>query len=202
MAVPERAGPRRHSVGRGVIAVEFRRAHEEPHRFQEAVSIVQMKTGHSAQEVVVSVEALGRLPSRTLDLRTLEPWLNGPHHPCGYLILQLKYVLKGTIEAVRPNVSAGCRIDELPGESHAISCLAHPPLEHVTHPEFARDLFHVDGPALVSEAGVPRDDKQRRKGDRRRDVFSGHARGELFLFRVRAVVLKGETGDGWPVRKR
>src|SRR5262245_11347105 len=163
MAVPERTGPRRHSVGRGVIAVEVRRACEEPHRFQEAVSIVLMKTGHSAQEVVVSVEALGRLPSRTLNLGALELRLNGPHHPCGYLILQLKYVLQGTIEAVRPNVAAGCRIDELPGEPHAISCLAHAPLEHVTHSEFARDLFHVDGPALVSEAGVPRDDKQRGK---------------------------------------
>src|SRR5262249_44759254 len=102
MAVPERAGPRRHSVGRGVIAVEFRRAHEEPHRFQEAVSIVQMKTGHSAQEVVLSVEALGRLPSRTLDLRPLEPWLNGPHHPCGYLILQLKYVLQDSRRQAPP----------------------------------------------------------------------------------------------------
>src|SRR5262250_56425 len=88
---------------------------------------------------------------------------NGPHHPCGHLVLQVKYVLQGTIEAVRPNVAAGCRIDELPGESHAISCLAHAPLARVTHPEFARGLFYVDGPALVSEAGVPRDDKQRRK---------------------------------------
>src|SRR5262249_1470632 len=112
-------------------------------------------------EIVVSVEALGRLPSRTLDLRALEPWLNGPHHPCGYLILELKYVLQGTIEAVRPNVSAGCRIDELSGEPHAISCLAHAPLEDVTHPEFGRELFHIDGPALVSEAGISRDDKQR-----------------------------------------
>src|SRR5215471_5579448 len=159
MALAERAGPRRHPVGRSVIGVEFSCAHEEPGRFQEAVSIEQGKTGHSAQEVVVSVEALGRLPSRALDLRALEPWLNGPHRPCGHLILQVKYVLQGTIEAVRPNVAAGCSIDELPGESHAISCLAYAPLEHVTHPKFARDLFHVDGPALVSEAGVPRDDK-------------------------------------------
>src|SRR6476660_4169436 len=202
MAVPKRAGPRRHSVGRGVIGVEFRRAHEEPRRFQEAVSIEQMNTGHSAQEVVVSVEALGRLPSRTLDLRALEPWLNGTHHPCGHLILQLKYVLQGTIEAVRPNVSAGCRIAELPGESHAISCLAHAPLEHVTYPEFARDLFPVDGPALVSEAGVPPDDKQRRKARQRRDDFIGHAIGEVLLFWVRADVLKRQNGDGWPVRKR
>src|SRR6516165_7808740 len=110
MAVPERAGPRRHSVGRGVIGVEFRRAHEEPHRLQEAVSIVSMKTGHSAQEVVVSVEALSRLASRTLDLRAWEPWLNGPHRPCGHLILQVKYILQGTIEAVRPNMAAACRI--------------------------------------------------------------------------------------------
>src|SRR6267154_5288137 len=116
MAVPERAGPRRHPVGRGVIGVEFRRAREEPRRFQEAVSIEQMKTGHSAQEVVVGVEALGRLPSRTLDLRALEPWLNGTHRPCRHLILQVKYVLQATIEAVRPNVSAGYRVDEPSGE--------------------------------------------------------------------------------------
>src|SRR5262249_55228924 len=161
-----------------------------------------MKTGHSAQEVVISVEALGRLPSRTLDLRALEPWLNGPHRPCGHLILQVKYVLQSTIEAVRPNVAAGGRIDELPGESHAISCLAHAPLEHVTHPEFASDLLHVDGPALVSEAGVPRDDKQRPKARQRRDDFIGHAIGEVLLFWVGADVLKRQNGDGWPVRKR
>src|SRR5262249_44474592 len=159
IAVPERAGPRRHPVGRGIIGVEFRRAREQPQRFQEAVFIEQMKTGHAAQEVVVSVEALGWFPSRTLDLRALQPWLNGPHRFCGHLILQVEYVLQGTIKAVRPNVSAGGRVDELPSEPHAISCLAHAPLEHVTHAEFARDLFYVDGPALVSEAGVPRDDK-------------------------------------------
>src|SRR4029077_5656112 len=161
-----------------------------------------MKTGHSAQEVVVSVKALGRLPSRTLDLGALEPRLNGSHHPCGHLILQVKYVLQGTIEPVRPNVSAGCRVDELPGESHAISCLAHARLEHVTHPEFARDLFHVDGTALVSEAGVPGDDKQRRKARQGRDDLFGHAIGEVLLFRVRADVLKRQNGDGWSVRKR
>src|SRR5215813_1254912 len=161
-----------------------------------------MKTGHSAQEVVVSVEALGRFPSRTLDLRALEPWLNGPHRPCRHLILQVKYVLQGAIEAVRPNVSASCRIDELPGESHTISCLAHTPLEHVTNAEFARDLFDVDGAALVGEAGVSRDDKQRRKTRQRRDDFIGHAIGEILLFWVRADILKRQNGDGWPVWKR
>src|SRR5262249_48162767 len=109
IALDERAAPRRHPVGRSVIGVKFGRALVEPSCVQEAVPVEQMKAGHPAQEVVVSIEALGRLPSRALDLRALEPWLNGADRARGHLILQVKYVLKGTIEALCPDVAAGCR---------------------------------------------------------------------------------------------
>src|SRR5262249_49485849 len=128
-----------------------------------------------------SVEAFGRLSSRPLDLHALERWLDRPDDARCHPILQLEYVLQGTIEAIRPDVAPGIRIDELPGEAHPTSCLAHAPLEHIAHPELTTDLLHVNGTTLVREAGVARDDEQRPEARQRRDDFLDHAIGEVFL---------------------
>src|SRR5262249_25359748 len=132
----------------------------EPSCFHEAVPREEMEAGHPAQEVVVSVEAVGRLSPGALDLRALEPWLDRPNDTCGHAILQLKHVFESAVEAIRPDVTARHRIDELPGDAHARPRLAHAAFKHVAHPKLARHLLHVHGAALVSEAGIAGDDEQ------------------------------------------
>src|SRR5262249_23958918 len=132
----------------------------ERSRFQEAVPRQEMEAGHSAQEVIVGVQAFGRLSSRALDLRPLEPWLDGPNDAGGHPVLHVEHVFQSAVEAIRPNVTARRRIDELPGDAHAGSRLAHATFKHVADPKLAPNLLHVDGLALVREGRVPRDYEQ------------------------------------------
>src|SRR5262249_10668533 len=126
---PAQNAPGRHPIGRGIVRIEFYRALVEPPRVQEAVPREEMEAGHSAQEVVVTAPALGRLSPGALDLRPLEPWLDGTNDACGHAILQVKDVFEGAVEPIRPDVAAGRRIDELPGDAHARSGLAHAAFE-------------------------------------------------------------------------
>src|SRR5262249_7447979 len=116
--------------------------------------------GHPAQEVVVGVQALRRLSPNALDLRPLEPWLDGPNDACRHPILQLKHVFEGAVETIGPNMTARRRIDELPGDAHAGSRLAHAAFEHIAHAQLASNLLHIDRLALVGERRVTGDYEQ------------------------------------------
>src|SRR6266700_1012140 len=111
-----------------------------------------MNCRHAAQEIVVGIKALSWLALGPLDLSLLQLGCNCAHHARGYLVLQIENILKFPIEAVRPEMRARQGIDELSGDAHPISRLAHTALEQVPHPPFASDLLHVDGPALIGEA--------------------------------------------------
>jgi len=43
-----------------------------------------------------------------------------------------------------PDVSAGCRVDQLPGDAHAVAGFAHAAFKHVAHAELLRHLLHAD----------------------------------------------------------
>jgi hypothetical protein len=47
---------------------------------------------------------------------------------------------------------AGGGVDQLPGYPHATARLSHRAFKDVTDAQFAPDLLHVDGSALVGEA--------------------------------------------------
>src|SRR5580704_7933148 len=84
--------PCRHPVGRAIVRIEFSCALEEPPRFDKAVPREE-EAGHPAQEIIVSIQALRRLPPRTLDLCALEPRLDGPDDICRHAVLQIEHVL-------------------------------------------------------------------------------------------------------------
>jgi len=68
---------------------------------------------------------------------------------------------------------------------------AHAAFEHVAHAQFARDLLHVHGLALVGEGGVAGDDEEpRQPRDRCRDLLD-HAVDEILLLGIAGQVLKG-----------
>src|SRR5260370_842049 len=81
---------------------------------------VFMKARHSAQIVVIGVEALSRFALGALDLGLLQLRRDSTHDARGHLILQLEDVVERPVEAVRPEMRPGSGIDELPGDTHMV----------------------------------------------------------------------------------
>ena len=98
------------------------------------------------------------------------------------------------VEPISPDMRAGLRLDELRGDAHAVARLAHAALQHIAHAEFAPDLLHVDGAALVGEAGIARDDEEPADARQRRGDLLDHAVGKIVLVGIAAQV--GERQDG------
>ncbi len=105
-----------------------------------------MKTRHAAQEVVVGVEALGRLALCAFDFRALKLVRDRADDALGDPILKLEDVVERTLVALGPEMAAGRCIDELSGDAHAVRRLAHAAFEHIAHAQVAADLRHVDWP--------------------------------------------------------
>src|SRR4029077_1394130 len=114
VSLAEVNAPYRHPVGRGIVGIELCCALEVSPGFQKAV-FREEEAGHPSQEIIVSIQALGRLSPRALNLCPLEPWLDGPNDACRHPVLQVEYVLERAVEATRPDMAPGRRIDELPG---------------------------------------------------------------------------------------
>jgi hypothetical protein len=104
------------------------------------------------------------------------------------------------IVALRPQVIAGLRLDELRGDPNAVASLAHAAFENVANPQLASDLAYIDVSALVGEARVACDHEQPSQPRQAGDDVLGDAIGEVFLLGVAAHVGKGEDGDGRFVR--
>ena len=93
-------------------------------------------------------------------------------------------------------------IDELPGDAHSVPGLAHAAFEHIAHAQFAPDLLHIDGPALVGEARIARDHEQPAHARQGGDDLLDHAVGEIFLLGIAAHVLERQDGNRGLVGKR
>jgi hypothetical protein len=143
----------------------------------------------------IGVETVGRLAFGTLDLGFFHRWRDRPDNALSHLVLQIEDVAETTIKPFRPKMCPGGGIDELSRDAHPIGRFANAALQHVTHPELAPDLLHVDGAALVCEARVAGDDEQRLEMRQRRDDVIYHPVREIFLFRIGAQVGEGENGD-------
>ena len=63
-------------------------------------------------------------------------------------------------ESVGPEMRAVCRVDQLRGNAHALSGLAHRVFNDVADAHFTSDLLHVDGLAFVGEARIAGDDQK------------------------------------------
>ena len=92
-------------------------------------------------------------------------------------------------------MSAGCRVDQLPGDAHPVAGLAHAAFEHVAHAELLRHLLHGDRLALVGEGRVARDDEEpRQPRDCGRDLLD-HAIDEILLLGIAGQVLKRQDHE-------
>src|SRR5215471_7503898 len=123
-------------------------------------------------------------------------------HSLRDIVLHREDVGEIAVIAFSPDVLAGLRLDELPSDTDAIACFTQAAFEDVAHPELAPDLLHVDRTALVGEAGVSRDDKQRGIARERSDNVFSDAVGEELLVGVGAHIDERQHRDRRFVRRR
>ena len=192
---------RRHAPGRGEVRIELDRPPEQAQRLDVRLALPFVNLGHSAEEVVVGVEARGRLAPGPLDLGPLELRGDGADHAGGQLVLELEDVLDPPLEAVRPEMRARGGVDQVRRYPHPVRRLAHAAFQDVAHAELAPDLLHVHGAALVGEARVAGDHEQPAHPRQRGDDLLDHPVGEVLVFRVAAEVLKRQRGDRGAIGK-
>jgi hypothetical protein len=71
-----------------------------------------------------------------------------------------KNVGEVAVVTLGPDMLAGLRLDQLCSDAESVAGLAQAAFEHVTHAQFAPDLFHIDRAARGSEGRVGGDHKQ------------------------------------------
>src|SRR5258706_918618 len=96
-------------------------------------------------------------------------------------------------------MAAGRDVIELNRDAHALAGLAYAAFDDIADAEFLADLLQVDGPALVGERRVARDDEEPAQLRERRDEVLAEAVGKIFLLCIAAHVDEGEHGDHRPV---
>ena len=72
---------------------------------------------------IVSVQTLRWFTLRSFDLGCPEPWLYGADHARGDFVLERKDVREVAVVTLGPDVSAACRVDELPRYSDPMPAL-------------------------------------------------------------------------------
>jgi hypothetical protein len=88
----------------------------------------------------------------------------------------------------RPSAIAGLRVDELDVHTHPIAAALNASFQHIAHVQFAADLPHIEGLALVGEGGVARDHKGTRNAREIGGQALGHAIDEVVLLGITAQV--------------
>jgi hypothetical protein len=116
-----------------------------------------VKAGNAPQVVIVGVEALRRLAFGTGYLGLLHLGSDHAYHARSHLVLQIKNVLKRSLEAICPKMRSGGGIDQLAGDAHPTAPFAHRPFEHILDVQLAANLLHIDRMALIGEARIARD---------------------------------------------
>src|SRR6516225_1506439 len=97
---------------------------------------------------------------------------------------------------VGPEMHTALGLDQLRRDPEPTRALPHRTFKHVSHAQFAPDLFHIDGLALVSETRIACDDEQPADAGEGGDDLLDHAVREIFLVGIAAQVRKWHYGNG------
>src|SRR5215813_9732809 len=103
--------PHCHAIGRGEFGIELDGLVEKSQCLAVGLFGPPMKACHPAQKTVVGAEVFGWLALGALDLSLLQSRRDRVECACRHLILQIKDVLKPTIEAVGPQMRSRGRIN-------------------------------------------------------------------------------------------
>src|ERR1700722_17143018 len=91
---------------------------------------------------------------------------------------------------------AGTGLDELAGNADLAARLSDTAFQHVADTQLSSNLLDVDSLALVGEARIARDDKQRFEARERSDDVLDHPVREVFLLGIARHVLEWQHRDG------
>jgi hypothetical protein len=119
--------------------------------------------------------------------------LDGGDDPLGDVVLDREDVAQLAVVAFGPDMLAGLRVDELARDPEPLPGRPDAALEHVAHPEIARDLADIHGPALVDEGRVARDHEEPAQPRERGDDVLAQSVGEEILRGIAAEI--GERQD-------
>src|SRR5215468_10913508 len=111
----------------------------------------------------VSAEIAGARSAGLQSLGTLDLWCDRDDDGSCYLLLYCKDVLQHAVVALRPDVIASQRVDQLAGHTYPIGRFTHAAFQHVADAKFLADLLDDGRLAFVGERRVPGDYEERVK---------------------------------------
>ena len=113
-----------------------------------------------------------------------------PNNVAGNLLLDREDVLHGPVEGFRPEIDAGCDIDQLRAHAQTRAGDAHTSRKHVGHLQLPAHLLHVLLDTAQPRRGVPGDYAHSPEPGERVDQLLGQAVAEVVVLRAGAEVGK------------
>src|SRR3981189_2205336 len=104
-------------------------------------------------------------------------------------VLKVESAFLWAIEAPSPKMRAGSCIDQLGGDAHALTRIAHRAFEHVVNAELPPDLLHVGRLGFGCKTRLTGDDKEPADPRQRGGNLLHHPVREILLLRVATDVL-------------
>ena len=142
--------------------------------------------GKAAQQVVVGREIFRMLARGDLRTRVFHLSVQRRDDRADDLVLHGENIVERAIVALRPEVIAGCRVDELGRDPDARAGPPHAAFEDIADTELPTDTPHVAAAVAKLERRVARDDRYLPKARQFRDDVLGDAVREILLLRVAA----------------
>ncbi len=130
---------------------------------------------------IPGIHVVGRLEAGAILLGAAKLGLDGADHGLGDLVLDREYVPELPVIAFRPQVVAGCAVDQLGGYAHPLSNLAHAAFEDVVNAKLLGDAAYVGRFPLIGEARIAGDDEEPADARQRRYQVLGDTVGRSRL---------------------
>jgi hypothetical protein len=195
--------PGSHTVGRCEIGIELHSLTKLTQGLAVGLVRTAIEARHTAEKLVVSVEALRWFAFGTLYFGLLKSPCDGANDACRNLVPQIEYGFNATIESICPEVCSTRGIDELSRDPDAVAGLAHATLKHVANAQVTPHLLNVDRAVLIGEARMARDHEERTQARKRDDnVFDDGGKRVLpaRTFQGRLAIACWDIGvakEGW-----
>lgn len=191
-------GPAKRRIGPGVLRIEGDRPLEQRPCLVRILGGKAVAHFPRPQHRLVGIEILRFAPRAAWRLRARNVCVQRHSDGARHFVLDHENVRHLPVVALRPEVCVARGVDQLRGDAHAISELAHAALEHVAGAQFPPDGLDVDRPPLVDESRIPGDHEQPRETRQVGDQVLGDAVAEVLLLRIVAEVGEGKHRDHRP----
>jgi hypothetical protein len=77
-----------------------------------------------------------------------------PRHPRDDFVLQVEEIGYRLVEAIRPKMLSGLRVDQPHIDAHAVAAALHRAFEHIPYTQLAADLAHIVRSAFIEEGAA------------------------------------------------